>query len=162
MQIRRTAVPSRPDAKPAGPRRSPTSSSPIIGCRSIWRYGTWPARIQQGRLDVLRPDVVSVGGITGLRRVCHMANKHNLVFMPRAWGNGIGLLANAHLVAGCASAPYLEFPYDPPQWTIARRDFMPREPVDVDADGWIVLTDRPGLGFDLDEDRLAATLIDWR
>jgi L-alanine-DL-glutamate epimerase-like enolase superfamily enzyme len=33
------------------------------------------------------------------------------------------------------------------------------KPVDIDADGMIVLGDRPGLGFELDEERLAHTLV---
>jgi L-alanine-DL-glutamate epimerase-like enolase superfamily enzyme len=115
--------------------------------------------ITRGCLDVLQPDVACVGGITGLRRVAHMANEFNLVFTPHTWGNGIGLLANAHLVAGCVACPYLEFPDDPPEWTIARRDFMLRQPIDVDADGCLVLADRPGLGIELDEEKLRATRV---
>jgi L-alanine-DL-glutamate epimerase-like enolase superfamily enzyme len=115
--------------------------------------------IQRGCLDVLQPDVVLVGGITGLRRVLHMANEHNLVFTPHTWGNGIGLVANAQLVAGCTDAPFLEVPYDPPEWSIERRDFMLTAPVDVDKDGWLVLSDKPGLGIELDEARLKATRI---
>jgi L-alanine-DL-glutamate epimerase-like enolase superfamily enzyme len=115
--------------------------------------------IERGCLDVLQPDAVCVGGITGLRRIAHMAGEHNLVFTPHTWGNGIGLLANAHLAAGCVECPYLEFPYDPPEWTIARRDFMLRQPIDIYRDGELVLTDRPGLGIELDEEKLAATRI---
>ena len=33
------------------------------------------------------------------------------------------------------------------------------EPVDIDADGSIVLGEQPGLGFELDEERLAHTLV---
>ena len=62
-------------------------------------------------------------------------------------------------MAGCVASPYLEFPDDPPEWTIARRDFMFRRPLDVDADGWIVLSDQPGLGMDLDEEKLVATRV---
>ncbi len=116
--------------------------------------------IQRGALDVLQPDAALVGGITGLRRVALMAQEHNLVFTPHTWTNGMGLVANAHLTAGLVGAPFLEFPYDPPEWDLDRRDFMMIDPLDVDREGWIVLPDRPGLGYELDEDRLAATRID--
>lgn len=115
--------------------------------------------IQRGCLDLLQPDVVLVGGITGLKRVGEMALEHNLVFTPHTWGNGIGLVANAHLVAGATGCPFLEFPYDPPEWDLDRRDYMLTEPVRVDREGWIRLSDRPGLGIELDEKRLAATLL---
>ncbi len=110
-------------------------------------------------LDVLQPDAVLVGGLTGLVRIARLARARKLTFSPHSWGNGIGLLANAHLAAGCAGSPYLEYPFDPPEWTPARRDFMLAEPVEVDADGMLVLSDAPGLGLRLDEKRLEATKL---
>jgi L-alanine-DL-glutamate epimerase-like enolase superfamily enzyme len=69
------------------------------------------------------------------------------------------VIANAHLVAGCTGTPFLEFPYDPPEWDLDRRDFMLAEPLRVDPEGWICLPDRPGMGYELDEAKLAATLL---
>ncbi len=115
--------------------------------------------IAEGCLDVLQPDAALVGGITGLRRVALMAQEHNLAFTPHTWGNGIGLIANAHLTAGLTDAPFLEFPYDPPEWDLDRRDHMLAEPCRVDSEGWINLADAPGLGLVLDEAALARTRI---
>ena len=115
--------------------------------------------IARGCLDVLQPDAVSVGGLSGLSRIARMAREHNLDFTPHTWGNGIGLVANAHLAAGAAGSPYLEFPFDPPTWTPEHRDFALTTPVTVDAEGWITLSEAPGLGLDLDEDRLAQTRV---
>ncbi len=39
------------------------------------------------------------------------------VFTPHTWGNGIGVLANLHLTAGTVGAPFIEFPFDPPEWS---------------------------------------------
>lgn len=115
--------------------------------------------IREGCLDVVQPDVVSVGGITGLQRIAHMAAEHNVLFTPHTWGNGIGLLANAHLTAGTTDGAYLEFPHDPPEWSLERRDFMLTAPVDIDADGTLQLGEAPGLGFILDEEHLRATKV---
>ena len=115
--------------------------------------------ITEGCLDVLQPDAALVGGITGLRRVALMAQEHNLVFTPHTWTNGMGVVANAHLTAGLCDAPFLEFPYDPPEWDVDRRDYMMAEPLRVDAEGNIVLSDKPGMGYDLALGRLAATRI---
>ena len=38
-----------------------------------------------------------------------------------------------------------------------RRDYMMVEPLKLDAAGNIVLTDRPGMGYELAEDMLAKT-----
>ena len=115
--------------------------------------------ISSGSVDVLQPDAALVGGITGLRRIAAMAQEHQLVFTPHTWTNGMGLTANAHLVAGLADAPFLEYAYDPPEWTLERRDFMMAEPLRADAEGWLNLSDAPGMGYALDERALAATSI---
>ncbi len=115
--------------------------------------------ITEGALDVLQPDVALVGGITGLRRVGHMAADHNLIFTPHTWTNGMGVMANAQLVAGMADAPFLEFPFDPPEWGLDRRDYMLASALDVDQNGYILLPNKPGMGYDLAEDILAKTRI---
>jgi L-alanine-DL-glutamate epimerase-like enolase superfamily enzyme len=109
-------------------------------------------------LDVFQPDVACSLGMEGLRKLAQAVESHGKVFTPHTWGNGIGLAANLHLTSGAASAPFIEFPYDPPEWSIERRDFMLRNPIDIDSEGWITLSDAPGLGLSIDEDILAATL----
>jgi len=116
--------------------------------------------IVDGALDVVQPDAALVGGITGLRRVAQMAEAHGRIFTPHTWTNGLGVVANAHLTAGVAAAPFLEFPFDPPEWPLSARDYMMAEPFAADSDGMLVLSDRPGFGIELDEDRLAATRLD--
>jgi L-alanine-DL-glutamate epimerase-like enolase superfamily enzyme len=111
----------------------------------------------RGCLDVLQPDVALVGGITGLRRVAYMAQEMGLVFSPHTWTNGMGVAANAHLAAGLGATPFLEFPYDPPDWSLDRRDFLMETPLRP-ADGWLDLGEAPGMGYAPDADRLNATL----
>ncbi len=108
-------------------------------------------------LDVIQPDAALVGGITGLRRIALLAEACGVVFTPHTWTNGAGVVANAHLTAGLTDAPFLEFPYDPPNWPLEARDFLLAEPFRPSAEGWLELSDAPGLGYALDEERLAAT-----
>ena len=116
--------------------------------------------IERGCLDVLQPDCVFVGGITGCARIAAAAREAGLMFTPHTWGSGLGLLANAQLTVGVGGAPYLEFPFDPPDWVPARRDFGLQETIEVDDEGWLTLPDRPGLGAVLDEDALRETRVD--
>jgi L-alanine-DL-glutamate epimerase-like enolase superfamily enzyme len=115
--------------------------------------------IEEGCLDVLQPDVALTGGITGLRPFVAKAEAAGMIFTPHTWSNGLSYVANAHFTCGLANAPFLEFPYDPPEWSLDRRDYMLTEPQDVTADGMIVLSEKPGFGVELDEDRLKATRI---
>jgi L-alanine-DL-glutamate epimerase-like enolase superfamily enzyme len=111
-------------------------------------------------LDVFQPDCVTTHGLTGLRRLAVDVVAAGRTFSPHTWGNGIGLLANAHLAAGSVGADgvaFLEFPFDPPEWTPARRDFVLTTPIEIDGDGWIDLGERPGLGVTLDDEALCRT-----
>jgi L-alanine-DL-glutamate epimerase-like enolase superfamily enzyme len=114
--------------------------------------------LERDCLDVFQPDCVCSMGITGLQKLALDVDKHGKIFTPHTWGNGIGVMANLHLTAGTVGAPFIEFPFDPPEWSLARRDFMLKTPIDIDGEGWITLSDAPGLGLELDEVMLEKTL----
>jgi L-alanine-DL-glutamate epimerase-like enolase superfamily enzyme len=107
-------------------------------------------------LDVYQPDCTFAGGITVARKVAGMAEAAGLLFAPHTWTNGLGLAANLHVAAAASNCPFIEFPYDPPNWLPEQRDFMLRDPLMIDKDGYLHVPDAPGLGVELDEDRLKA------
>jgi L-alanine-DL-glutamate epimerase-like enolase superfamily enzyme len=115
--------------------------------------------VERRCVDVLQPDATQTCGITGTARLAKTAAAAGVAFTPHTWGNGIGLLANAHLFAGCQGGPWLEYPIDPPEWTPARRDFMLAETVKADKKGCITLSEAPGLGIVLDEAKLESRRI---
>jgi L-alanine-DL-glutamate epimerase-like enolase superfamily enzyme len=107
--------------------------------------------LQRDCLDVFQPDCVCTMGITGLKKLAFELEQHGKIFTPHTWGNGIGLMANLHLTAGTVGAPFIEFPYDPPEWSLERRDYSLQNPIDIDEQGWITLSDAPGLGIELNQ-----------
>jgi L-alanine-DL-glutamate epimerase-like enolase superfamily enzyme len=113
--------------------------------------------LERDCLDVFQPDCVCSMGITGLAKLAREVNAAGKIFTPHTWGNGIGVMANLHLTAGTVGAPLIEFPYDPPEWSLERRDYPLKNVIDVDAEGWITLSNAPGLGLELDEVRLEQT-----
>ena len=115
--------------------------------------------IEQGSLDVIQPDVALAGGVTGCKRVAELAMARGVVFTPHTWTNGMGVVANAHLAAALGATPFLEFPYDPPEWSLDRRDFPMATPFAAGPDGWLDLGESPGLGYEVDEARLERTRI---
>ncbi|CAN5831227.1 mandelate racemase/muconate lactonizing enzyme family protein [soil metagenome] len=112
-----------------------------------------------GCLDIYQPDVVVTGGMAALAALARRVAEDGKIFSPHTWGSGVALLANAHLTAGTVGAPYLEYPWDPPEWTPERRDFILSESIAING-GWLELGSAPGLGAELDEERLAATADD--
>jgi L-alanine-DL-glutamate epimerase-like enolase superfamily enzyme len=113
--------------------------------------------LERGCFDVFQPDAVCSQGITGLAKLAFEVQKAGKIFTPHTWGNGIGVMANLHLTAGTVGAPFIEFPFDPPEWSTARRDYILNETIEADGDGWIHLSDEPGLGITLNEDVLKQT-----
>lgn len=115
--------------------------------------------LQRDCLDVFQPDCVCTQGISGLAPFARQVAAAGKVFTPHTWGNGIGVLANLHLIAGTvghAGSLWVEWPYDPPEWSIERRDYPLARHLQADG-GWIELSDEPGLGITLDDDALART-----
>lgn len=106
----------------------------------------------RGCADVLQPDIVICGGFTQGLKVAHLCQQFGLLFSPHTWGNGIGLTANLHLAAATGLCPFVEYPLDPPGWTVERRDFMLAEPIQITTNGDLELTEKPGLGIELCED----------
>ena len=111
--------------------------------------------LEKGCFDVYQPDCTMIGGISTTRKIAAMVQSHGLVFTPHTWTNGIGLVANLHCAAASANVPYVEFPYDPPNWLPEHRDFLFGNPIEIDAEGCVHLPDKPGLGIEIDEDKAA-------
>lgn len=128
-----------------------TTGIRVAGAEMTRTFGGLLAALEADACDVYQPDVVLAAGMSRVRTFAELALLRNRWFTPHTWTNGIGLLANLHVAAGVGGGPYLEFPYDPPGWTVERRDFMLAEPVRPDAAGYLRVPDRPGLGIALDE-----------
>src|SRR3546814_17152824 len=111
--------------------------------------------IAGGCLDVVQPDCALVGGITGLRRVAIMAREFGIAFTPHTWSNGFGVVANTHLTAGLGEATFIEFPCDPPESCLARRDYLLAAPFDQ-RDGWLQLSAPPGFAATPDGEQTTA------
>jgi L-alanine-DL-glutamate epimerase-like enolase superfamily enzyme len=113
------------------------------------------AALDADAFDVYQPDVVLAAGMLRTRTIGELALARNRWFTPHTWTNGLGLLANLHVVAGVGGGPFVEFPYDPPGWTTDRRDAFLAEPICPDADGMLHVPGSPGLGGVLDEAAIA-------
>jgi L-alanine-DL-glutamate epimerase-like enolase superfamily enzyme len=116
--------------------------------------------LRRGSLDVYQPDVVWSTGLLRARQLAHQVQAAGAIYSPHTWGDGLVLLANLHVVAAVSQAPFVEYPFDPPTWTPARRDFILPEPILPDSSGYITLPDAPGLGVKIDWPALEPLRID--
>ncbi len=110
--------------------------------------------LRHGSLDVYQPDVVWSTGVLRGRQIAAEVQAAGALYSPHTWGDGLVLLANLHVSAAVSTAPFIEFPFDPPGWTPERRDFILPAPIRPDPDGCVTLPDAPGLGVTTDWDAL--------
>lgn len=118
--------------------------------------GLWQLRefLTHDSLDILQPDAALATGIKRATDAAAMADQHGVEFVPHTWTNGIGFVANLHVMTA-AGSQWCEFPIEPP-WTAAVRDFLLTETLDHE-NGVITAPDGPGLGIELDRSQLPET-----
>jgi L-alanine-DL-glutamate epimerase-like enolase superfamily enzyme len=119
-------------------------------------YTRWQFRnlILEGRPDLLQPDIVKCCGITEAKRIAVLAETFDLPVLPHQTQPSIG---NAASLALCATLPLSTRPQE---FTGPRPDLdeLFKEPLEF-RDGRITLSNRPGLGLEIDEKALAKAVI---
>jgi len=112
--------------------------------------------IEKKCYDIFQPDAIMTGGIQHTLDVAAHCRRHHLKFTPHTWTNGIGFAVNLNvlLASGFNGIKPLEYPVNPPSWTIEKRDGILKKPFYHDK-GILTPTHAPGLGFEIDPDKLA-------
>lgn len=132
------------------------TTTPIAGGEMLNDLGPFQLMMDAGAYDVVQPDAIFCGGMTIQRKVSALAEAHGVGFAPHTWSNGIGLAANLHTLAAAPTGLMLEYPWDPMGWVPEVRDAMFTEPVKLLPDGTVKVPEGPGLGVELDMERILA------
>ena len=130
------------------------SGVPIAGGELNGGWHEFQVMLEKGSLDIYQPDATFGGGISDACRVMAACRERGLKFAPHTWTNGIGLIIILHVYAAGGREHPLEYPYEPPGWVPEVRDGLLAEPIRADAAGTIAVPESPGLGIELDEDKL--------
>ncbi len=106
--------------------------------------------ILRGAVDILQPDVARAGGISEVKEIGTLAEKHGLPLSLHTYGDAVGLAASAHMAAALKNSTVMELDctYNPLQTALLR------EPLKVQG-GTLIPPQGPGLGIELDPDALA-------
>lgn len=116
------------------------------GEHEFTRYG-FRDLINREAVDILQPDVNRVGGITEARKIWALAAAHNMPVIPHA-----GQLHNYHLVMASLNSPIAEYFPGPEEGVALDDDTLFWEVFEGEPNainGYVSLTDRPGLGLKL-------------
>ncbi|MEO8005207.1 MAG: mandelate racemase/muconate lactonizing enzyme family protein [Betaproteobacteria bacterium] len=102
--------------------------------------------IKARAVHFVQPDVAWAGGLTESLKIAHMAQAANLPIAPHIHGSAVAVAAAVHLLGAVRNGSMAEtvFPAH------ALMNELVKEPLLVDRKGYITLTDKPGLGMELD------------
>ena len=102
-------------------------------------------------VSILQPDCTRVGGLTPMRAIREAAFQANIDLVPHGWNTAVGFAADLQLQATT------------PRGKLCMVEFMPTghlteplryDPFRLDRDGMIAVPTGPGLGIELDQDRV--------
>lgn len=130
------------------------ASVPICaGENAFLRWG-FRDMIEQQAVDVIMPDIPKCGGLSECRKIAAMAETYYIAFAPHNVCGPLGTMASAHVCASVPNFQVLEWHWvDRPHWHELVRAEQP-----VIQDGAVVLTDKPGIGLEIDEDAVRTYL----
>ena len=132
------------------------SPVPIAVGERLYSAREFQAVMQARAADVLQPDATIVGGMREALRVCELGALGGYRVVPHIGGlTAVGIAANLHLA--CASDPVMELEYDIGPYQPLRDEilFDPVLSFDRIEGGVLRAPQGPGLGIDIDEERLA-------
>ena len=115
-----------------------------------------------GAYDIVQPDVILGNiGIIGIRYVATLADATGRLVAPHVCGggnNGLYLAATLQAMATVRNCPIIEYTLDPPALTPDTSQFILSDPILIDDDGYLEVPQGPGLGIEIDEDKIGEYL----
>lgn len=130
------------------------SKVPIAGGELNGGWHEFKVMLEKKSYDIYQPDATMGGGISDAKRVLDACQDRGLGFTPHTWTNGLGFIINLHVCASGSRNHPIEYPYEPPGWVPEARDGLLKEAIMIDSEGTVAVPETPGLGINLDEDKL--------
>lgn len=114
--------------------------------------------ITSGATDYLRGDVVIKGGITGLMKIAHLAEGFGMNCEIHDGYNSLNNVACLHVAAAVNNCQWFEILLfnAPGKHTFDHLNMCLAEPLVIEPTGHIVVPEAPGLGVEIDWERLKA------
>ena len=127
-------------------RQSPV---PISTGEVLTRRQSFMPWLERKAVDIIQPDCTKNGGLSESRRIAWAAFDHNILMVSHGWNTAIGLAADLQLAAAQPIARYVEY-LTPCEYM----ESLTVEPFQIDAEGYLKIPCKPGLGIELDREKL--------
>jgi L-alanine-DL-glutamate epimerase-like enolase superfamily enzyme len=121
-------------------------ATPIAGYETEIGLFGFRELIDRGAIDIVQCDLAWTGGFSEGKRIAAYAHARHRMVAPHAFAGAVLLVASLHFAAAIPNALVLEWDQNPN----AVREELLKEPLKLESDGTIRLSERPGLGIELD------------
>lgn len=122
---------------------------PIATGENLFLFEGFQEIIAEHALSVVTPDLQKVGGLSIAQSIARFADVHTMPVAPHNISSPVGTLLSAHYCAAIPNFLALEFhASEVPFWN----DLVEGMPKPIIPDGFITLSENPGLGVTLNED----------
>ncbi len=125
------------------------SPVPIATGEVLTRRQSFIPWIERRAVDIIQPDSTKNGGLSESRRIAWMAFDHNVQMVTHGWNTAIGVAADLQLAAAMPVARYVEY-----LTPCAYIEELIEEKFVIDAEGYLEIPQRPGIGVHLDRDKM--------
>jgi galactonate dehydratase len=123
------------------------SKNPICAGENLYLRHGLRELIERQAVDIIMPDLPKCGGLSEGRKSANLAELYYMAFAPHNVSSPIGTMASAHVCASVPNFLVLEYHWlHRSYWTT-----IIQEKTDIIKDGYIQMSDRPGIGVELDE-----------
>lgn len=126
-------------------------SIPVAGGESLQGVDAFRTFLEARAARIIQPDPLTCGGISELKKICHLAQAHHVKVAPH---NAQGPVCTAACLHVDAATPNILIQEVFEDFATPFADLITDFPVAI-AEGQIELPDRPGLGLDLNEEAMA-------
>eukprot|EP00747_Dinoflagellata_sp_TGD_P052087 gnl/TRDRNA2_/TRDRNA2_147713_c0_seq1.p1 gnl/TRDRNA2_/TRDRNA2_147713_c0~~gnl/TRDRNA2_/TRDRNA2_147713_c0_seq1.p1 ORF type:complete len:185 (-),score=22.51 gnl/TRDRNA2_/TRDRNA2_147713_c0_seq1:50-604(-) len=114
--------------------------------------------LERCRVDVVQPSMVRSGGLAETLSIAEEAFRHGATCIPHTWCHVVGSAFAVHVAAVAPNVPFFETAMAIPDSPVISDLLVPK--LETRADGTILVPDRPGLGFELNEEVLKKYRVD--
>jgi galactonate dehydratase len=119
---------------------------PTASAESVFAVEGFRPFLLERVVDVLMPDVKHCGGLMEMKNIAEAARLKQLLIAPHNPSGPVATVASAQAVSTLANFLILEYAWGEVDWRSSLIE--PREPIE---DGYLTVSDRPGLGYRLNQ-----------
>jgi len=132
-----------------------TLDIPIAGGESEFTAFGFRDLLERDAIEIVQPNIARAGGFTECRKIASLASIYNKYYAPQTgMSSAICMIASMHLAA--ATPNFLIFEY-----MILNNPLLHifKNPIPEAKDGYCEIPNKPGLGYELDENKIKKYII---